>query len=52
MSNRFPLLSAPIPCYAARPRGRTLQAAPRWLRSLPLGEMLVLGAFSLLLTLA
>jgi hypothetical protein len=52
MSNRFPPLSAPIPQLLDRQRGDVMPVAPLCLRSLPMGDMLVLAAIGLLLTLA
>ncbi|WP_309664819.1 hypothetical protein [Tabrizicola sp.] len=52
MSNRFPPLTAPVPGDIGAYRRSVFSMMPRWLQSLPLGELLVLTAIGLALAMA
>ncbi len=51
MQNRFPPLAAPAPLAHARRRPHVV-AMPRWMQSLPLTELLVMGGIALALIFA
>lgn len=51
MPNRFPPLAAPAPLTHVRRRPQ-VKALPRWMHSLPLTELLVMGTIALALIFA
>lgn len=52
MSNRFPPLAAPVSGDLGIHRRSIFSVVPRWLQSLPLGELLVITAIGLALAMA
>lgn len=52
MSNRFPPLATPAIAIAVPRRPAQPRQLPRWLQSLPLGELLLLAGLGLVLALA